>query len=373
MDDIMRILVTGADGFIGKNLTVHLDELDGVVVHKFVRGDTFQALEKLVNMSDAVIHLAGENRPENPDEFEAVNVGLTAALCLYLENASKDIPVVFASSAQAVSDNPYGRSKSSAEVIFRKLAEIYDAPIFIYRLPGVFGKWSKPNYNSVVATFCYNIANDLPITISNPATQIDLVYIDEVVSALVKSATDFFEPGIYFPEVTPVYNISLGELETQIFAFGNCRTSLVTECVGTGLIRALYSTYVSYLPKSEFSYTLPSHEDDRGIFVEMLKTVNSGQFSFFTAHPGITRGGHYHHSKTEKFLVIKGTASFAFKHILSQDLHTIVTSSGNPTVVETIPGWAHDITNIGDDDLVVMLWANEIFSKTLPDTIAYEI
>ena len=369
----MRVLVTGADGFIGKNLTVRLSELDGVKVLSFVRGDSLETLEDLVAIADVVVHLAGENRPENPDDYEKVNVGLTLSLCSFLENAKTKIPVIFSSSAQAGSNNLYGVSKLSAELALTNSANSVGNSLSIYRLPGVFGKWCRPNYNSVVATFCHNIANGLPVNVRDSAIQLELVYIDDVVSAMIDCIFHKHETGVNFKVVAQQYQISLGDLKSKIEAFRNSRTSLVTENVGTGFTRALYSTYVSYLSKEQFSYSIPSHGDERGVFVEMLKTLDSGQLSFFTAHPGITRGGHYHHSKTEKFLVIKGVANFSFRHILTDAAHTLVTSSENPTVVETVPGWAHDITNIGDEDLIVMLWANEIFNITQPDTITYEI
>jgi UDP-2-acetamido-2,6-beta-L-arabino-hexul-4-ose reductase len=239
-------------------------------------------------------------------------------------------------------------------------------------LPGVFGKWCKPNYNSVVATFCDNIASELPIKINDPTTPLNLVYIDDVVDEFLR-ALEAMPDGLSRGEIEPTYTITIGDLAAQIESFKNCRTSLLSERVGVGLTRALYSTYVSYLPNEKFVYELPNHVDPRGSFVEMLKTPDCGQFSFFTAHPGVTRGGHYHHSKTEKFLVIRGSARFGFRHVLSDETYEVFTSGDNPMIVETVPGWAHDITNVGDDLLVVMLWANEIFQRERPDTIAREV
>ena len=242
-------------------------------------------------------------------------------------------------------------------------------PAVIYRLPNVFGKWCKPNYNSAVATFCNNIANGLPIQINDPTTQLKLVYVDDVIEAFVQ-ALGHTAPGLQWGTVAPVYGIALGELAAQIEAFKRCRTSLVSERVGTGLVRALYATYVSYLPVESFAYAVPQHADARGVFVEMLKTPDAGQFSFFTAHPGITRGGHYHHSKSEKFLVIKGQARFKFRQMQTGQAHELLTSGDKPEIVETVPGWTHDITNIGTDEMIVMLWANEIFNRAKPDTFA---
>jgi UDP-2-acetamido-2,6-beta-L-arabino-hexul-4-ose reductase len=236
----------------------------------------------------------------------------------------------------------------------------------------VFGKWCKHHYNSVVATFCHNISHDLPIQMNNPDFELSLVYIDDVVEEFVKiiqgAKGDKKELS-----VQPEYKIKLGDLADQINTFRESRDSLITERVGSGLVRKLYSTYLSYLSPKQFSYSIPSYGDERGMFAEMLKTKDSGQFSFFTAKPGVTRGGHYHHSKTEKFLVIQGEAKFGFRHIISNETHEIVTSVNKLKIVETVPGWSHDITNIGTGEMVVMLWANEIFDPDNPDTIVYKV
>jgi UDP-2-acetamido-2,6-beta-L-arabino-hexul-4-ose reductase len=371
-----RILITGANGFIGKNLVVRLNELANINVSTFVRGDVTSRLPQLVAQTDAVVHLAGENRPADESAFSQVNVGLTSALCdaIRHENAStgRHVPLVLASSTQADLDNPYGRSKLAAEQAVLALAKSTGNPCVVFRLPGVFGKWCKPNYNSVVATFCHNLARDLPINIHDSDASVRLVYVDDVVNAVL-NVLEAPSSGYIQSPVTPEYTITLGELAAQIRAFADCRTTLMGERVGTGLVRALYATYVSYLPSEKFSYELQQHADPRGVFVEMLKTPDSGQFSYFTAHPGITRGGHYHHTKTEKFLVIKGEALFRFRHLLTDELVELRTSGTNPQVVDTIPGWSHDITNVGHDEMVVMLWANENFDRQKPDTVASKV
>jgi UDP-2-acetamido-2,6-beta-L-arabino-hexul-4-ose reductase len=367
----MKILVTGADGFIGKNLILRLRELSDIELLTYVRSDSFDILKQAIISCDIVIHLAGENRPQSPEAFETVNVGLTEMICRLIQETKRKIPVVFSSSLQAELDNAYGNSKLGAEQVLKAFAQQNSNPVAIYRLPGVFGKWCKPNYNSVVATFCHNKAHDLPVQINDASHRVRLVYVDDVVSSLIKTihTLQTTDPRVLQPVVEPEYSIALGDLSAQIDAFKNCRTTLLSERVGAGLIRALYATYVSYLPKEKFAYDLPAYGDERGVFVEMLKTPDVGQFSFFTAHPGITRGGHYHHTKTEKFLVIKGHARFGFRHMLTNETHTIVTSGDKPQIVETVPGWTHDITNIGQDEMVVMLWANEIFDRAHPDTI----
>ena len=368
----MKVLVTGAHGFIGKNLVLRLQEQAGAEVLTFVSGDTEAALQAGLAAADAVIHLAGENRPASPDAFDRVNAGLTRQICDYLRGMGRSVPLLLASSAQAGLDNPYGRSKLAAEQAVEQLAENHGNPVAIFRLPGVFGKWCKPNFNSVVATFCHNKAHDLPVQINDANVCIPLVYVDDVVNAFLGLLASPWS-GVVRPQISPEYNITLGELSEQIDAFKNCRNTLVSERVGTGLIRALYATYVSYLPKDKFSYEVPAYGDARGVFVEMLKTPDAGQFSFFTAHPGITRGGHYHHTKTEKFLVIKGKARFGFRHMLTNEVHYLDTEGNKPQVVETVPGWTHDITNVGDDEMVVMLWANEIFDRSNPDTVASKV
>lgn len=368
----MKVLVTGANGFIGKNLVLRLRERADTEVLTLTRSDGDSAWQAALAQADAVVHLAGENRPTDPAAFDAVNTGLTQRLCQTLQSMGKRIPVLFSSSAQAEQDNPYGRSKRAAEEALAQLAKSNGNPVAIYRLPGVFGKWCRPNYNSVVATFCHNKAHDLPVQINDAQARVRLVYVDDVVNAFLQALEEPMA-GLSHPAVAPEYTITLGELSDQIDAFKNCRTTLVSERVGTGLTRALYATYVSYLPVEKFAYGVPAHGDARGVFVEMLKTPDAGQFSFFTAHPGITRGGHYHHTKTEKFLVIKGHARFGFRHMLTNEVHHLETHGDQPQIVETVPGWTHDITNIGTDEMVVMLWANEIFDRANPDTIASQV
>lgn len=370
------ILVTGSNGFIGKNLVVRLNELSNASVITYVRGDDTALLPQLVSQADAVVHLAGENRPADESAFAQVNAALTSALCIAIEQEFKStrrhVPLVLASSTQAERDNPYGRSKLAAEAAVLDLAKETGNPCVIFRLPGVFGKWCKPNYNSVVATFCHNIARNLPIQINDPTASLQLVYVDDVVAALM-SALEAPALRCTQARVDPEYTTTLGELANQIGAFADCRSTLMIERVGTGFVRALYATYVSYLPNDKFSYPVTQHADPRGVFVEMLKTPDSGQFSYFTAHPGITRGGHYHHTKTEKFLVIKGDALFRFRHLLTNELVELRTSGSHPQVVDTIPGWTHDITNLGSDEMVVMLWANENFDRENPDTVTSKV
>lgn len=371
----MKVLLTGANGFVGRNLRQHLAERKDVEVIEFTRTDDPSTLAERTASVDFVFHLAGVNRPQEPQEFVTGNAELTAVLAAALrriaEESGRTIPVVYASSIQAGLENPYGLSKRSAERALFALSE-QGIPVSVFRLPNLFGKWCKPNYNSVIATFCHNIARGLPIQVANPDAVLTLTYVDDVVQAFlnVMDGQPVERDSEGFALVTPQYSATVGELARQIEAFRDSRQTLISERVGQGLVRALYSTYVSYLPKEAFAYGVPEHGDQRGIFVEFLKTPDSGQFSFFTAHPGITRGGHYHHSKTEKFLVIKGEALFKFRHVQTGESHELRTSGAKAEIVETVPGWTHDITNVGNEEMIVMLWANEIFDRAHPDTYA---
>jgi UDP-2-acetamido-2,6-beta-L-arabino-hexul-4-ose reductase len=370
------VLITGADGFLGKNLRLHLAERKDVEVACFTRANEVAQLPALLERVDFVFHLAGVNRPQDPKEFTAGNVDLTQvvanSLCAVARRTGKKIPIVYTSSTQAERDNAYGQSKRAAEEVLRQTARSHGIPVHVFRLPNVFGKWCKPNYNSAVATFCHNIARDLSIQINDPSAPVTLVYVDDVVERFMQlmDGADSSLDADGFATVAPQYTTTVGEIARQIQAFKDSRSSLVTDRVGTGFVRALYATYVSYLPAESFTYTVPQHGDARGVFVEMLKTPDCGQFSFFTAHPGITRGGHYHHTKTEKFLVIKGRARFKFRHMQTGQAHELVTSGDKAEIVETVPGWTHDITNIGTEEMVVMLWANEVFDRARPDTFA---
>ncbi|MBD2785772.1 SDR family oxidoreductase [Xenorhabdus sp. DI] len=368
----MKVLITGSDGFIGKNLCVRLSEFQDIKILKFNRNHNLDYLDDCINQADFIFHLAGENRPKDENDFITVNSGLTQYICNSIRKNNRDIPIIFTSSIQVEKPNLYGKSKLHAEAYLLNLHTEKNNSIYIYRLPNVFGKWCKPNYNSVVATFCHNICHNLPITIHEPNTELNLIHVDTIIDSFIKLLFNKSTKEIYI-KLEPIYKITIGKLAEYLYKFRDEHKTLLTERVGSGFLRVLYSTYISYMPPECFSYPLTKHEDTRGSFVEMLKTKDSGQFSFLTAHPGVTRGGHYHHVKSEKFLVIKGKARFGFRHIITNEVFEIYTSGEYPKVVETIPGWSHDITNIGNDDLIVMLWANEIFDKDHPDTIAHVV
>lgn len=371
-----KVLVTGSKGFIGKNLIVKLREVDSVDIVEFHREIDRSCLPELLNGVDFVFHLAGINRPKSESEFTTGNADFTRELVDLLIAQKSSASLLYTSSIQAENKSAYGVSKKKSEQEVFRLGE---GKGFVYRLPNVFGKWSRPNYNSVVATFCHNVSRGLPIKVNDPSAEVQLVYIDDVVEHMMAlmnkclQGNGASEPS--FQDVQPVYQTTVGALARQIEAFKESYSSLIVENVGHGLKRALHATYMSFFEPSQFSYTVPKYEDARGVFVEMLKTKDAGQMSFFTARPGVTRGGHYHHTKTEKFLVLRGKARYRFRHILTQENYELVVDSSTqePTIVETVPGWTHDITNVGTDELIVMLWANEIFDREKPDTKAQEV
>ena len=368
------ILITGADGFIGRNLKFRLEEEARFEVIGVGREDDDAKLLEAAARAEFVFHLAGVNRPKDPVEFETGNVDFTEKLCAFLQAAGNHAPVAYTSSISASSDNAYGTSKHAAENVLLSHSAKTGAVAHIFRLPNVFGKWARPNYNSAVATFCHNTARELPIHVIDTAAPLRLVYIDDVIDIFI-SLIDGGPRTSGFRDVPVEYATTVGQVADIIASFSSNRQKLVTQPVGLGLTRALYATYLSYLEPAQFSYQVPVHgrNDPRGIFVEMLKTQDSGQFSYFIAHPGVTRGDHYHHSKSEKFLVIQGKAHFGFRHIGTGETFELVTDGGEGTIVETIPGWTHNISNIGNDDLICMLWANEIFDPVKPDTIHMKV
>lgn len=370
----MKVLITGNEGFIGKNLQLQLSERSEVELVFFNRSTPIHELPTLLQDVTFVFHLAGCNRPYDPSQFVSDNQDFTATLCNLIgkesRRSSSHITLLFASSIHAEQDTPYGASKLNAERTITESSLHYGFSAHIFRLPNVFGKWCKPNYNSAIATFCHNIARDIPISVHDPLARLTLVYIDDVVSGFIhlmdqeKSSS----PSPCYDTIRPQYETTVGHVVEQIYSFKHSRDTLLIGHVGTELTRALYSSYVSYLPELAFSYPVKMHCDNRGSFVEMLKTTDSGQFSYFTAHPGVTRGGHYHHTKTEKFLVINGQALFKFRHMHTGKMYEITVSGNCAEIVESVPGWTHSITNIGSNELVVMLWANEIYDRQQPDT-----
>lgn len=361
------VAVTGATGFIGRNLVVRLRETD-LRVLSLTRETPPEDAAQIVAAADVVIHLAGAIRPTDPIEFTHTEA-YTHRIAEVIAKSGRRPLVIVSSSVRADDDTDYGRNKRVVENTLLDLSHNGRATVAICRMPNVFGKWARPNYNSAVATFCHNLARGLPIRVDDPAAPLLLLYVDDLIDqwrgliAAPPAASGFVEAD-------RIHRTTVGEVATLIQGFAAGRTSGRVGSVGSGLERALYATFVAALPAKEFSYPLAAHTDARGSFTEMLKTPTSGQFSYFTAHPGVTRGGHYHHSKVEKFLIVHGEALFRFRHILSDDTHDIRTSADCPVVVETVPGWTHDVTNVGDGVMVSLIWANEVFDRERPDTVA---
>jgi UDP-2-acetamido-2,6-beta-L-arabino-hexul-4-ose reductase len=362
----MKILITGSNGFIGKNLVSHLKENEDIHLYLFSKNDSNTILDAYLEEADFIFHLAGINRPEDTKEFYSGNSDLTKYITDTLEKKGKNTPIIFSSSIQAELDNDYGKSKLEAENHLMEYSKKNDAKVFIYRLPNVFGKWSKPNYNSVIATWCFNINNNIPIQISNQNNQLNLVYIDDVIESFLENLQKEIK-SVYI-NIPTVYNKTLGEIRDLLLKFKENRDTLLIPEVGSGFERALYATYLSYIPQNSFSYPLKGHTDERGTFYEILKTLNSGQFSLSTTAPGITRGNHYHHTKNEKFLVVKGKALLEYKHILTNEKISYEVSDKKMEVIEMIPGYTHNITNTGDEEMILFLWANENFDPNKPDT-----
>ncbi|WP_294962763.1 NAD-dependent epimerase/dehydratase family protein [Sulfurimonas sp.] len=367
----MNVLITGSNGFIAKNLIEHLKRDEDIKLYLYSKKDSLSILEAYVKEVDFIFHLAGVNRPENINEFYTGNSELTNTIVNTLIENNKCTPILLSSSTQSELDNDYGKSKKEAETLLIDYSKQSNANVYIYKLPNVFGKWSKPNYNSVIATWCNNIANDLDIEVNDKSVELSLVYVDDVVKSFIEKLESKNDEQ-YF-NIDTIYQKTLGEIEELLYKFKDNRCSLVIPNVASGFERALYATYLSYLSKYNFSYSLNGHQDDRGTFYEILKTLDSGQFSLSTTAPGVIRGNHYHHTKNEKFLVVKGEATIEFRHIITNEIVSYKVSDNNMEVVEMIPGYTHNIKNTGDEEMVLFLWANETFDQDNPDTYFLEV
>lgn len=396
----LRVLVTGSNGFIGRNLIDHLGRSTGTDILSFDQDASAEEVSALVAQADIVYHLAGVNRPESIEEFQTENVDLTAEICELLLHGGRCVPVVFSSSTQADTENPYGKSKRDAEAVLERYAQDSGASVVVLRLSNVFGKWCRPNYNSVVATFCYNIARDIPIRVDEPDRDLDLVYIDDVVSAFVEVGAQLglLPPGgkgavadlevprpaaagapeksattIRYCEAVPIRTVTLAELASLLQAFRESRSSLWIPDFGEPLNRALYATYLSYLEREDFAYGLTTHTDPRGSLAEFLKSPGAGQIFVSRTKPGVTRGNHYHSTKTEKFLVLEGSAVVRFRHVGGGDVIEYPVSGDEFRVVDIPPGYTHSIENVGSTELITLFWASEIFDPERPDTVGMEV
>lgn len=384
----MNILITGARGFIGRNLIETLHNIsDGkdrsfgldtdITVFEYDIDTDPEFLELYCKNADFVFNLAGINRPKDPEEFMKGNFGFATTLFETLKKYDNKCPVMISSSIQAALDNPYGLSKKAGEEVAFCYGRETGADVLVYRFPNVFGKWCRPNYNSAVATFCNNIAHGLPITVNDPSVMMTLVYIDDVVAELIdalKGKAHKNEDGYCYVPVE--HKITLGEIVELLYSFKESRnTKKVPDMTKGGVVTKLYSTYLSYLPENEFSYPLKMNVDDRGSFTEILRTENAGQFSVNISKPGITKGEHWHHSKNEKFVVVSGKGRIQFRKIgqnpVTSDAYPVIdyVVSGDKIEVVDIPtGYTHNIINEGDTDLVTFMWCNECFDPEKPDT-----
>lgn len=368
-----RILVTGAEGFIGKNLSVALGRLEGVEVLRYDVADDPATLPALLKQADLVYHLAGVNRPRCEEEFRTGNAGLTRTIVAILRETGRKTPLVLSSSTQAGLDNPYGVSKREAEETVFAYGRETGAPVHVYRLTNVFGKWSRPNYNSVVATFCHNIARGLPIAISDPAREVELVYIDDVVAAFL-AVLEVEVPGSdAVMTVGPTRRITLAALAELIRRFSDIRGTLVIPDQSDDFAGKLHATYLSYLETDDFRHGLDTRSDSRGSLAELIKSPHFGQMFVSRSHGGVIRGNHYHDTKVEKFCVLQGEAVIRFRHILSEEVIEYRVSGTGWEVVDIPPGYTHAIENLSDGEMIVLFWANQIFDQARPDTHFQEV
>lgn len=383
------ILITGSGGFVGRNLVATLKTRGYTDLMLFEKDDTPETLAAYCRRAAFVVHLAGINRPKDPSEFYSGNAGLTDTMLSLLEEAGSRAPVLVTSSIQAALDNDYGKSKLQAEQAIFSHGQRTGAPVFVFRMEGVFGKWCRPNYNSVVATFCHNVAHGLPIQVRDPAYSLPLVYIDDVVAcildAMEKGEALRDEEGIC--RIHPVHTVTLGQLAETIQNFAKARGGKAAQALGTdglptlsvpdltadSFTKKLYSTYLSYLPTDEFAYDLNMHCDDRGSFTEFLRTPERGQVSVNISKPGIVKGNHWHHTKNEKFLVVKGEGVIRFRQIFSDEVIEYHVSGDKLQVVDIPCGYTHNIENVGDGEMVTVMWANEAFDPEHPDTFAMQV
>ncbi len=360
----MKVLITGSDGFIGKNLLVHLREIKEVEIVTFDVKDDFSKIEKSIDSIDFIFHFAGVNRPVSVEDFYKGNTDLTKQIVDLIKG--KNIPLLITSSIQAIKDNDYGKSKKLAEDYIKANLTNY----YIYRLHNVFGKWCRPNYNSVIATFCYNIANNLEIKVDNRETEITFVYIDDIMNEFInvlngKKSDEVIDDICY---INPKYSVTLGYIADKLHEFNDCLNSIYVPNTGNDFVKKLYSTFISYLPMDRLVTQAEKKEDERGFFVELVRTKDSGQFSISYSKAGVSRGDHYHHTKSERFMVVKGKAKISFSSAITNDKYSFIVDDKVIKIITIPVGYSHKIENIGKKELVLALWCNEVFDINRPDT-----
>lgn len=369
----MKILITGASGFIGKNLQQYLKEKKDHDIITFDRQDDFSKIEENIDNIEFIFHLAGENRPDNPNDFYKGNTDLTKSIIELINNKNLHIPILYTSSIQAVKENDYGKSKKMAENALIEYGQ--NSKAFIYRLHNVFGKWSRPNYNSVIATFCYNVVNNIELTINDSETELELIYIDDIITEF-SNLLDGIGPTKMEDEycyVNPIYNITLGKLAELIKSFKQSMNSIQVPETGDDFTKKLFSTYLSYVPLDEMVFTPKMNVDERGSFTELIRTESAGQMSVSVSKPGIVRGNHYHHTKMEKFIVVKGKAKIKFKHVITEEEKEYLVDDTDLKIVNIPVGYTHMIENISNDEMILLIWCNELFDINKPDTYFMEV
>lgn len=370
----MKILVTGANGFIGKNLISELNNQGYNEIYKCDRETTQEELNEYTKDCDFVFHLAGVNRPENVEEFMEGNFGFTSILLNNLKNNNNnECPILITSSIQAALDNDYGKSKKAGEDLIFTYGKENNIKTYVYRLPNVFGKWCRPNYNSVIATFCNNIANDLEITINDESKELTLVYIDDVIKEFINCLKENPNKIDEFCYIKITYTKTLGKIANLIKSFKESRNNLLIPNMEDEFSKKLYSTYLSYLPVNNFSYPVKMNVDERGSFTELFKSIDRGQVSVNIAKPGITKGNHWHHTKNEKFVVVSGEGLIQFRKIDDEEIIEYRVSGDKIEVVDIPTGYTHNIINVGTTDLVTVMWCNELFDPNNPDTYFEEV
>jgi len=370
----LKILVTGAKGFVGKNLVAELKNRGYEEIYEYDINTVPELLDEYTKKCEFVFHLAGVNRPEKEEDFMKGNFGFTSTLLEKLKLYNNKCPILITSSIQAALDNPYGKSKKAGEDLMFAYSKETGAKVLVYRFTNLFGKWCRPNYNSVVATFCYNIANGLPIQVNNENAELNLAYIDDVIEEIINALNGkgtCGEDNFYYIPVT--HKVTLGEIATLIKSFRESRTNLMLPNMKDEFSKKLYSTYLSYLPEKEFSYDVKMNVDNRGSFTELFKTEDRGQVSVNISKPGITKGNHWHHTKNEKFVVVSGKGVIRFRKIDSEEIIEYFVSSEKMEVIDIPVGYTHNIENLGDTDMVTVMWANEVFNKEKPDTYFLEV